>query len=157
MGTMGSWVSDWAWGLMLVTVSLVIHALGITLIGFLLVRWFGGSDHDRRSAFSRFRFPSVIAVVSLALAMLHGFEAGVWASTYIWLGAVDTYRDGMFVSLQFTTTLGTTFVDLRPGWRLMGPLEGIAGMLAFGLSTAFLFAVFQRASPFEATENDQRR
>ncbi len=157
VGTIGSWLGDWGWGLLLVTVTLVIHAMGITVLGALLVGWFGGSDGDKQAHVSLFRFPSAIAVVSLALAVLHGFEAGVWAATYLWLGATDTFRDGIVVSLQMATTLGPSSVDLRSGWRLMGPLEGVAGMLSFGLSTAFLIAVFQRVSPFGPPDADQRR
>ena len=157
MGTLGSWLGDWGWGLMLVTVSLVIHALGITMISIGLVRLFGAPDADRPRQVSLLRFPSAIAVVSLALATLHGFEAAVWAFTYLFLGAADTFHDGIVISLQMATTIGPTDVDLRPGWRLMGPLEGVAGMLAFGLSTACLIAVFQRASPFAREDSERGR
>ncbi len=157
MGTFGSWLGDWGWGLLLVTITLVIHAIGITLIGFQLAKWFGGPDGRKRWHVSLLRFPLAMAVTSLGLAILHGLEASVWAATYLWLGACDTFRDGIFVSLQMATTLGPTVVDLRPGWRLMGPLEGVAGMLAFGLSTAVLIAVFQRVSPFGSPDADTRR
>jgi len=32
---------------------------------------------------------------------------------------------------------------MSPEWRLLGPLEAVAGMLMFGISTASLFAVTQ--------------
>ena len=148
VGTIGDWFADWVWGLLLVTISLVIHAVGIALIGVLVARWLGGPATGGRMRLPFVRFSSVIAAASLTLAILHGFEAFVWASAYLALGASDTLHDAIFLSLQMTTTLGPTEGHLQPGWRLMGPLEAVAGMLAFGLSTAFLFAVFQRVSPF---------
>ncbi|MFO1025056.1 MAG: hypothetical protein U1E70_07735 [Acetobacteraceae bacterium] len=155
MGTTGAWLDDWAWGLVLVAVSLVIHAVGLALIGALLVKWFGGGTAAKRTSSSLFRFASVIAMVSLTLAILHGVEAGVWMAAYLALGASDTVHDAILISLQMVTTLGPTDAHLHSGWRLMGPLEGIAGMLAFGLSTAFLIAVFQRVSPFASAGADR--
>ena len=42
------------------------------------------------------------------------------------------------------TTLGYGDIVMSPAWRLLGPLEAVAGMLMFGVSTALLFAVTQR-------------
>jgi hypothetical protein len=41
------------------------------------------------------------------------------------------------------TTSGSDIV-LPARWKLLGPLEAVCGMLMFGLSTAFIFAVIQR-------------
>ena len=38
-------------------------------------------------------------------------------------------------------------VLLEPHWQLMGGLEALNGMLLFGLTTAFLFAMIQRVWP----------
>jgi hypothetical protein len=51
----------------------------------------------------------------------------------------------VFFSLQMITTLGADVVFVDTRWKLMGPLEAMSGMLLFGLSTAFLLAVLQRA------------
>ena len=40
-GAAGFWVGDWVWGLLLVTLSLVVHAAGLGLIGVGLARSFG--------------------------------------------------------------------------------------------------------------------
>ena len=41
------------------------------------------------------------------------------------------------------TTLGYGDIVMSREWRLLGPLEAVAGMLMFGISTAVLFAVVQ--------------
>ena len=42
------------------------------------------------------------------------------------------------------TTRGSPGMTLQPQWQLMGALESADGMLLFGISTAFLFAVLER-------------
>ena len=45
------------------------------------------------------------------------------------------------------TTRGASGLNLAEEWRLMGALEAADGMLLFGISTAFLFAVLQQIWP----------
>jgi hypothetical protein len=41
------------------------------------------------------------------------------------------------------TTYGHESVSLEQHWQMMGALEALNGMLLFGLTTAFLFAMIQ--------------
>jgi hypothetical protein len=41
------------------------------------------------------------------------------------------------------TTRGASGLILRPNWQIMGAIEAIDGMLLFGISTAFIFAMMQ--------------
>ena len=41
------------------------------------------------------------------------------------------------------TTLGYGDIVRSRAWRLLGPLEAVAGMLMFGVSTAVLFGVIE--------------
>jgi hypothetical protein len=150
-GATGFWIGDWIWGLLLVTVSLVVHASGLGLIGASLARSFGWmTEPSRRSRKSLLLFPAVIGITALLLAVLHGLEASLWAVGYVWLGASPDFTDAVFFSLQMITTLGADIVFIDTRWKLMGPLEAMSGMLLFGLSTAFLLAVFQRVWPFSS-------
>ena len=141
----GFWVGDWVWGLLLVTMSLVMHASGLGLIGVGLTRSFGSlTEPSRRRRESLFVFPAAIGITALLLAVLHGLEASLWAVAYVWLGASPDFTNAVFFSLQMITTLGADIVSIEVRWKLMGPLEAMSGMLLFGLSTAFLLAVLQR-------------
>jgi hypothetical protein len=95
---------------------------------------------------------AVIGITALLLAVLHGLEASLWAVSYVWLGASPDFTNAVFFSLQMITTLGADIVSIEVRWKLMGPLEAMSGMLLFGLSTAFLPAVLQRAWPAFAQE-----
>jgi hypothetical protein len=50
----------------------------------------------------------------------------------------------MLYSLNAMTTFGHIAFDLANPWRLLGALEALNGILLFGLSTAFMFALLVR-------------
>lgn len=143
----GAWTDDWLWGMSLIVASAVLHAFGLMMIALGTQKALDVASRVRALGPHQ-RFAGAIAATSLALVLLHGLEAAVWAGTLVWLDACPNFKSAMYFSLQMATTLGTDLVQLADHWKLMGPLEGINGMLMFGLSTAFLFAVMQRAWPF---------
>jgi len=85
----------------------------------------------------------VIAVIGLLLALLHGIECGIWAVAYLWLGALDSPMDALLFSLDSMSTRGASGLTLPRHWQMMGALEAVDGMLLFGVSTAYIFAVMQ--------------
>jgi len=60
---------------------------------------------------------------------------------------VPDAKSAMLYSLNAMTTYGHESVSLAPHWQLMGALEALNGMLLFGLTTAFLFAMIQEVWP----------
>jgi hypothetical protein len=63
----------------------------------------------------------------------------------------------MLYSLSAMTTYGHANLYLKDQWRLMGALEALNGMLLFGLTTAFLFAMIQRVWPLGSREPHRDR
>ena len=61
----------------------------------------------------------------------------------------------MLYSISAMTTFGHANLFLQPHWQLMGALEALNGMLLFGLTTAFLFAMIQRVWPLVGRERLQ--
>jgi hypothetical protein len=140
-----AWGASWGCGLSLITVTTAIHAVGIVMIFHVLQR--SGLLSRRRERHIRHQMVlsvTIIAVVGLLLVVLHGIEAGLWAVVYLGLGAIDTERDAILYSLDSFTTRGATGLNLGSHWQLMGALESANGMLLFGISTAFIFAVMLR-------------
>jgi hypothetical protein len=84
-----------------------------------------------------------MAVAVLLSTALHGIEAVAWAEAYRLLGAVPDNKSAMLYSLNAMTTYGHESVSLEQHWQMMGALEALNGMLLFGLTTAFLFAMIQ--------------
>jgi hypothetical protein len=84
----------------------------------------------------------------------HLAEIGLWAFALDLSGAVADIKAAVYSSAGSYTTVGSDIV-LPPRWKLMGPFEAVCGMLMFGLSTAFIFAVIQRLvhARFEDADN----
>ena len=94
----------------------------------------------------------VVGAVGLMLAVLHGIEAAIWAAAYVWLGALDSPKDAILYSVDSMTTRGASGLMLQQHWRMMGALEAADGMLLFGFSTAYIFAVMQVCWPMLSPE-----
>ena len=84
----------------------------------------------------------VMATVMLALTG-HLAEIGLWAFVLEASGAVADIGAAIYSSAGSYTTSGSD-IALPPQWRLLGPFEAVDGMLMFGVSTAFIFAVVNR-------------
>jgi hypothetical protein len=136
---------NWAWSLPLILVTLVVHVCGLGLIYERAIRISGGAAASRRTMPM---FLLRLAVVALLATVLHAIEAIVWAAAYVWLDALPGTHVAMLYSLGAITAYGHAGEYLRPDWQLMGALEALNGMMLFGLTSAFLFAIIQKIWPF---------
>lgn len=148
-----SWIGDWAWSLPLIVLTVVIHVCGLALISERVVGALSESV-DRRRFMPKFAV--VMAGTALLATILHGIEGVIWAVAYRLLDALPDNRTAMLYSLSAMTTYGHANLFLKDRWQLMGALEALDGMLLFGLTTAFLFAMIQRVWPLGSREQRQR-
>jgi len=135
------WTADWAWGLPLIVLTVVIHVLGLGLISQKATRASAGIFERRHPTAV---FVSLVAATTLLATSLHALEAGLWAGAYRLLGALPDARSAMLYSLNAMTSYGHTNLELPDHWHLMGAMEALNGWLLFGLTAAFLFAVIER-------------
>jgi hypothetical protein len=70
-------------------------------------------------------------------------QIAAWATLFVGCGEFDDFPTAFYHSATNFTTLGYGDVVMSRAWRLLGPLEAVAGMLMFGVSTAVLFGVTQ--------------
>lgn len=139
-----NWGGDWAWGLPLIVLTVVFHAYALGLLSRRVTSALAGD--------AWLRSPSALSIVvmggsALYAILLHAFESFLWAAAYLLLGAMDSAKAAMLYSLGAMTTYGHQNLELAPHWRLMGTLEALDGWILFGLTTAFLFSIMQRAWP----------
>jgi hypothetical protein len=135
---------NWTWGLSLIALTIAIHAIGMVMIALALLAI--RSRLAKRHLGLHYLTPIVICLVTAAallLAVLHGMEAAIWAVAFLWLGAIDSPVDAILYSLDSMATRGASGLTLQGPWRMMGALEAVDGMLLFGISTAFIFALMQ--------------
>jgi len=136
-----TWSLDWMWSLPLVVLGTVIHVLGLGLITAKATLVLGAPNRPRRFVPT---FAVAMGLTVLLAAVLHWVEAVIWAGTYRLLSALPDYKTAMLYSLGAMTTYGHANLFLEPRWHMMGTIESLNGMILFGLTTAFLFAMIQR-------------
>jgi hypothetical protein len=139
-----AWSNDWAWGLSLIVLTVLVHALALVEIRDRVVLQLPLVLHARRSSMV---LALLIVVTVLLLTVLHAVEAAAWAGAYVALGARPDIASAMLYSLSAMTSYGHADVFLAKHWQLMGAIEALNGMMLFGLSTAFLFAVLREHWP----------
>ena len=143
---------NWTWGLSLIALTIAIHAMGVVMMALVGFRIRGRLE--ARNLRLRHMIPIVsgaVGAVGLLLAVLHGIEAAIWAAAYLWLGALASPQDAILYSVDSMTTRGASGLMLQRHWQLMGALEAVDGMLLFGISTAYMFAVMQLYWPMLMT------
>ena len=122
-----------AWCLLAVTVT--IHAAGLST----MLR--------RASPPANTRFWPVTRLfvwVAWWLLVLHLAEVSVWALFYWWQKCLPDAESSFYFSGVTYATLGYGDLVLPHEWRLLGPIEGLTGILMCGLSTGFFFAVLSK-------------
>ena len=124
-------------GLALVSICAVFHIIGLLLIANSLVRRWWRLERE----FSITNNSLILAGVFSLIILLHLAETAIWAVYYDLWGLFNDLETSVYFSLKTYSTIGYGDVLLPEGWRLLGGLEGIAGILLCGLSAAFLFAI----------------
>jgi hypothetical protein len=135
---------NWTWGLSLIAMTIAIHATGVVmmaLVGFVIRARLEIRNLGFRHVI--LIMIGVVGAVGLLLVVLHGIEAAIWAAAYVWLGALNSPKDAILYSLDSMTTRGASGLMLEQHWQMMGALEAANGMLLFGISTAYIFALMQ--------------
>ena len=78
------------------------------------------------------------------LIVIHLVEVAVWALFFWWQKCLPDAESSLYFSGVTYATIGYGDLVLPKEWRLLGPVEGLTGILMCGLSTAFLFATLSR-------------
>ena len=135
-----TWTSDWAWGLPLIVLTVLIHVFGLATIRQTTLPALDRLTQPHPTV----SFVVVIGTAALLTTCLHAVEATIWALAYVFLGAIPGFRAAILYSLNAITSYGHTSLRLEDHWHLMGALEALNGWLLFGLTAAFLFAMFMK-------------
>lgn len=84
-----------------------------------------------------------VTTLVMGLIAVHAAEIGVFAATYLGLGAFDDLGTALYFSTASYATVGHG--DLAPvQWRLLGAWEGLVGFILIGWSTALFITVILR-------------
>jgi hypothetical protein len=89
----------------------------------------------------------------LGLFALHTSEVWLWAMSYSALGVERSFADALDLSTAMFSTVGYGPIGVPPEWRQLTALEGIAGFILIGWSTAYLVGASTRHGPFRKGEH----
>jgi hypothetical protein len=104
------WRADWAWGLPLIVLTVLIHVLGLGLMMQTAVRV---SSRTIQRGHPTAVFMMVIGSATWLATFLHAIEAGIWGVAYRLLGALPDNRSAMLYSLNAITSYGHTNLLLK--------------------------------------------
>jgi len=119
----------------LVAITVAIHAVGL---GIVLSRW------ARLHPLCPTRFwPITWLLIRLAwfLILIHLVEISVWGIFYFWRECLPDAESAFYFAGVTYTTIGYGDLVLKEPWRMLGPVEGLSGILMCGLSAGIFFAV----------------
>lgn len=121
-----------------VALSVTVHAIVISILLRRLVRY--KEDEVFRI------WPPVrdLTWLTVWLIMAHIVEIGIWAVYYLFGHAMPDVQSAIYFSSVTYTTVGYGDLVLPEGWRLIGGIEALTGILMCGLSTGFFFAIVNR-------------
>lgn len=82
--------------------------------------------------------------VTWVLLLIHVIEIAVWALFFLRAGCLPDAESAFYFSGVTYATVGYGDLVLPQPWRMLGPVEGLTGILMCGLSTGFFFAFLAR-------------
>ena len=124
---------------LLVTLTLCLQYAGLAaLIGW-LKRALAGEVYK----LGAFQAAALVIRSTIGVIALHGFQILLWATWYRAI-CLPSWESAFYFSSTSYSTVGYGDVVLPSEWRLLGPLEGIIGVLMCGITVSLLFAVVTR-------------
>jgi hypothetical protein len=130
----------------LVAITVAVHAGGLGLVLWMLSP-LRGAPPTRPAAVTW-----LLIRVTWLLILIHVAAITVWALFYWRMECLPDAESAFYFSGVTYTTLGYGDLVLPKAWRILGPIEGLTGILMSGLSASAFFAIvaavyFPRAGP----------
>lgn len=140
------------WGSIYLGICFLIEIAFLTwctqLIGKLNEVW--------KDAHRFFTMAGPIAVALAFIVLIHTLQVWLWAIVWVFGDVLPDWNTALYFSLVTFTTLGYGDIVLGEQLRIFGAFASVTGLLAFGLSTAFMVALMTRVFQKELLLKDGR-
>src|ERR1700730_17385938 len=123
---------------LLLILTLCLQCAGVAV----LIEWLR-SVNAKVAKFVPIRSAVLVVKSTISIIILHGLVILLWASFYR-LQCFPSWELAFYFSASSYATVGYGDVTLPTRWRLLGPLESMAGVLMCGVSVCLLFATITR-------------
>jgi hypothetical protein len=125
-------------GSILVASTVVMHSLCIVIMLRRIQAWV--NEYPGKASLAQ--LVTIFSSTTLALLVLHAVYIWMWALCYLLLGEFSNLERALYFSSTTYSTLGYGDLTLTEEWQLLTGFEAVNGLIMFGISAAFLFAVF---------------
>ena len=122
----------------LVAITVAVHAVGLAV----LLKALMGSHARPPTRFWPITW--LLLRMTWSLILIHLVEIAVWGLFYFWQGCLPDAESAFYFAGVTYTTVGYGDLVLAKPWRMLGPVEGLTGILMCGLSAGFFFAVVSK-------------
>jgi hypothetical protein len=123
---------------LLLAFTVIVHSAGMVA----LLRWIWSVHTVVGSSFWGQTW--LLIRLAWALIVIHLVEIAIWALFYWLRGCLPDLESAVYFAGVTYATVGYGDLVLPNRWRLLGPIEGLTGILMCGLSTGFFFAVLSK-------------
>jgi hypothetical protein len=122
----------------LVGATVAVHCVGLA--------WMLRSLMKSCSALPTRLWPITLMLIRVALwlIVIALVEIAIWGLFYLGQGCLPDAESAFYFSGITYTSIGYGDVVLAKHWRMLGPVEGLTGLLMSGLSAGLFFAVVSR-------------
>jgi voltage-gated potassium channel len=124
---------------LLLILTLCLQCIGVAA----LIEWLRSVIDKDTQGFGPIRSAVLVVKSTIAIILLHGLVILLWASFYR-LQCFPSWEVAFYFSSGSYATVGYGDVLLPYKWRLLGPLESMAGVLMCGVSVCLLYATITR-------------
>ena len=124
---------------LLLILTLCLQCAGVAA----LIEWLKSATTKGAKDFGPISSAILVVKSTIAIIILHGLVIMLWASFYR-LQCFPSWELAFYLSSSSYATVGCDDVILPGRWRLLGPLESMAGVLMCGVSVCLLFATITR-------------
>ena len=119
--------------------TLCLQCVGVAA----LIEWIRSVTSKNIRRFDPIRSAVLVVKLTFAIIILHGLVILLWAGFYR-SQCFPSWELAFYFSSSSYATVGYGDLTLPDRWRLLGPLESIAGVLMCGVSVCLLFATITR-------------
>jgi len=123
---------------LMVVITALIHLFGLAT----LMR--GLRSHSRIFRTHRIMPLTLLLAATTGIVAIHTVEIWMYAGTYLFLHAFSDFEQALYFSTVTYATIGYGDLVMPHQWRILGAIEGAAGIIMLGWSTAFLISLLSQ-------------
>jgi hypothetical protein len=124
---------------LMVVTTVFIHLIGLAVLVRVL------RSRSWHPLFEQVRPITLLLGASIGIFAIHTVEIWLFALVYLLLGAAGDFEQSLYFSTVTYASIGYGDVLVAKPWRILGAIEGAAGVIMLGWSTAFLVSLLAQS------------